>query len=530
MKLKKSEFNTFMITFIIGFVAHFFIIANPLFNADGIFYNSSFGAGSILGRWLIEILNTIFYKIGYNNVIPMLNIVISILILSFASVYLLRILDIENIYYRQIISSTLVLSPAIIQTFFYGFTAHIYSLSILLTILSIYFLVIENNFVLSVYLNCFALSIYQAYIPLMFCIYFIYFFKEINVMNNDLKKIFIKILVAFISFLLSFALYYMIFDIVNRKNSGFVFKIHGMSENVIPEFTIQSIIDDIFVCYRVTFDLIFTNNVFAHNTTIFIRNVYMILIIWTLFLYIRYVVILIISSPMYTKERVNMIIRIFIASIFILLSPIVINFMFIMTNNGIKYIDDRLSLSFIFYIIFPIVILDLSNRKFKMSTFKRYNIINKITILLSCLILVHNIWLCYGSYYNQYKIINASKAFSLELATNIKMLNGFNNDTKVLFVGSPFEKNSYFDYSYYVDAKYNLYSNFDEEYENILCEYPMIQIFKEFTALNFEEPIDLIKNNLIYSEEVRNMPIYPNDGSVKLIDNIVVIKFRNPNI
>lgn len=525
MRFRKKELIGFGVTFLVGLVAHFFIIANPLFNADGIFYNRSMGGGSILGRWLIEILNSVFYLIGYSTVIPMLNVVISILILSFSTIYLLRVLDIEYMPYRIIISLSLIVSPAIIQTFFYGFTAHIYALSILFTILSIYTLQNNNNFVLSVYLNCIALAIYQAYIPFMLCIYLIYFIKRLSI--ESIKDVGIRVLKAFLSFLLSFLLYYMLNDIINRRNENYIFAIHGMSEYVVPKFTIESFFASIVKSYQAVFDMFLTHNVFAHNTTLLIRVVYFVLIVYTLFLLLKFIHRFAFRKSLYRGERRELIHKSIIIAVLYLLSPLAINFMFIMTNNGIGYIEDRLSLSLTFYIIFPIVLSDMIDKIGNIS-YRNIKYIRQVVTVITSLVLVHNIWLAYGSYYNQYKIINASKSFALELATNIKMLQGYKNDTSVLFIGSPYEKNTHFNYGYYVDAEHNLYSNFDTEYENILSEYPMMQIFKEYTALNFPEPDKDFANNLYYSKPVKDMPRYPMDGSVKLVENVAVVKFKEP--
>ena len=59
---------------------------------------------------------------------------------------------------------------------------------------------------------------------------------------------------------------------------------------------------------------------------------------------------------MYHSERREAIYKCIIIILLYLLSPIAINFMFVMTNNSIGYIEDRLSLSLIFYIIFPVVL------------------------------------------------------------------------------------------------------------------------------------------------------------------------------
>ena len=56
----------------------------------------------------------------------------------------------------------------------------------------------------------------------------------------------------------------------------------------------------------------------------------------------------------------------------------------------------------------------------------------------------------------------------------------------------------------------------------------MMQIFKEFTALDFPEPNEDFASNLYYSKSVKEMPLYPMDGSVKLVENVAVVKFKEP--
>lgn len=526
MNIKIKELKIAGVSFVVGMIAHFFIIANPLFNADGIFYNRSMGAGSILGRWLIEVFNRLANVVGYVAVIPMLNVVMSLLIISFASIFLIRLLHIKNDIHKVIISEALLISPCIVQTFFYGFTSHIYALSIFFTILSIYEYIEKERIITSIVCNIVALSLYQAYIPFMLCTYLVIYMQMLA--ENDINYVLKKILVSVVSFVLAFLSYFMINSIINSiYYKGYIFAIHGMGEDIIPAFKVSDILRDIIVAYKTTIDMFMRHNVFAHNTTMFIRVIYLLLILSSIILFISYIVVSISKKSLYNYEANSLRKKLVCMTILFILSPLAINFIYIMTNCGVGYIEDRLSYSFVYYLIIPIVLLDLLSSTRIVNKAKLFKTVYKVVTSFTIIVLLHNVWLCYGSYYNQYKVINASKSFALELATNIKMLPGYHSDMQVLFIGSPYEKNSHYNYGYYVDAEHNLYSNFDVEYENILSEYPMKQVFKEFTALDFKEPDGDFADNIAYSKGVREMPLYPKDGSVKNIDGIVVVKFKD---
>ena len=52
-----------------------------------------------------------------------------------------------------------------------------------------------------------------------------------------------------------------------------------MSDNVIPKFKMTDIMSDIAKTYTSTIDIFIHHNVFAHNTTKFIRIIYLIVIV-----------------------------------------------------------------------------------------------------------------------------------------------------------------------------------------------------------------------------------------------------------
>ena len=542
MKFKNEEIKIFKITFFIGIITHLFIIANPLFNPDGFYYYKGLGGGLVLGRWVIELLNILFDTLGYSIVNPMFNILLSIFILSFSSIFLLRILDLKNNYFKYIVSISLVISPSIVQIFFYSFTSHIYSIAIFLTILSIYFLVNKNNVFLYVICNFFSLGIYQAYIPFFLTLITIVFIKKM--LKNEIKTQLVLWIESISGFLISLSMSLMMNYILNiyLNNNNYIYKIHGMSNDIIPYITFETLISSISKCYIYIYELCFLNNFFAHNTTLLIRIIYIILIFLCIILFIfsiyRYFVKKNIDVIISNKKNIKnilkkidyiLVLKFLIITIFVLFLPIAINFFVVMTNDNINYYDDRMGFSYVFFLIIPMCLLDFIDFSFN-------NIINNIKkwlsnslIFISILFILHNVWIAYGSYYNQYNIINVSRAYAIELATRIQTCEGFNKNCKILFIGLPAVNSQIeeLDTIYYSDAYFDIFSNQDFKYDNLLGDsYIFDLVFKKFSGLNIKK---LEKGNLYdnikYSKMVKDMNNYPDEGSIKIINDIIIVKF-----
>ncbi len=525
-------------TFFVGLITHLFIITNPILNPDGFYYTNSLGGGLVLGRWVVDLLNKLLDLFGYTIVNPMLNIVVSLIFLSISAIFLIRILDINNIFIKYIISISLVVSPSIVQIFFYSFTSHIYCLSIFLTILSIYFLTKHNNLFLYSILNLVAIGIYQAYIPFFLTLVCLALIKKI--INCSIIETVVFTLRAVFGFLLSVSMSLMINYILNNlfNNSNYIYKIHGMTNEIIPELTVESIISSISISYENIFKIFNYENFFAHNTTSLVKIVYLCLIIITiifllLIIYKNFLkdnVLSIINNlkqklNFYNQIDFNAFIKLLFFLIVVIFLPIAINFFVVMTNDNVNNIDDRMAYSFVFFVILPLYLIDLNEFKI----FLKKNLMN-ICIVLSLIILYHNIWIAYGSYYNQYNVLNASKSFAIELATRIQMVDGFNKDCYILFLGNPIQnsKDKEVDSIYYSDVNYDIFSNQDFKYDNILCDdYIFDIVFKKFSSLNIKKIDDkYLEQNLKYSKFVKDMSIYPNENSIKIFNNVIIVKFN----
>ena len=94
-KMKKFAIEykqVFFVTLFIGIIIHLFVLTNKLLNWDEIGFLFSKGNSYILGRWLLDSTRYIFPNIS----LPAFNGMISLILLSVISVFIVDILEIKS--------------------------------------------------------------------------------------------------------------------------------------------------------------------------------------------------------------------------------------------------------------------------------------------------------------------------------------------------------------------------------------------------------------------------------------------------
>ena len=156
-----------MFTFIIGFIANILVITGDILFPDSYllteFYISNIWDLS-LGRWFLRFID--YTRFGLSS--PLVSTTFALLALSFSSILISDLFKIKNKVNKYIISLLLVVSPFFTETLFSVFCSFEFTVSFLLSILSVYFLYKIDNKVFRIILSaiCLTLSLglYQAYL------------------------------------------------------------------------------------------------------------------------------------------------------------------------------------------------------------------------------------------------------------------------------------------------------------------------------------------------------------------------------
>ena len=172
--IESNRIIAFISCFVTGIIAHGFLIYNQIFNMDSLYV--PYGMSPILasGRWVGILINNIFVLLlKYNLSINSFNIITGIFLLSLCSSQLVEIFNIKKRYVSIVISSLIVVQPAIINLTGYSFVFHLDIFAMLITTYAVKLLLVKNKLIIPSILLGLSLGIYQAYMPYALTIIFL---------------------------------------------------------------------------------------------------------------------------------------------------------------------------------------------------------------------------------------------------------------------------------------------------------------------------------------------------------------------
>lgn len=160
---------------VFGLMAHMFAFTNKLVNADEI--ESLFGKGATLtsGRWGLEAVKLIFPDYS----MPWLYGLVSVLLLAVSVCLIIRLFDIRGALTRVLLAGMIVAFPSQTGTFCFMFTSAPYALSLLFAVLAAFLFCRGGwkNAALAAVLMALSLGLYQSYIALTASLLLVYAVK-----------------------------------------------------------------------------------------------------------------------------------------------------------------------------------------------------------------------------------------------------------------------------------------------------------------------------------------------------------------
>lgn len=162
-RIPKHTKLCFLSGMIIGLVTHFYMLTNKFTNWDDINSLSTFGSGDFIGRWFLKYI----HPLGSIHSIPAVHGFLFIFFLSLSACLVLEILNIKNTTSAILVPVVMVTFPSVVSTMTFMFMAHTSGIGIFMVCFSIYLLRKYKFgwFPCSVMLIC-VLGIYQSYVCL----------------------------------------------------------------------------------------------------------------------------------------------------------------------------------------------------------------------------------------------------------------------------------------------------------------------------------------------------------------------------
>ena len=493
----------FVLTFIFAY-AYLFIV-EPL-NSDtvgayvvGSKANLSYKWSIANGRWSKGLLELLIEKLGYHNIVPVFLFLLLIVVCALFIFNLNDLFKFDNIYIGIFISVVFFLTPANVAlfTFFNDTYAHVFAILLISIIIKKCF--IDNNFIIYIVLLPIIIGFYQSYFCVVTSIYVIYLINQLlanKINDKNITKFLMDILRFIIFSFLSVIIYYILNRLCER-----VFSVEGvMSTRFVVDFSLSNIFKLILKMYGMVFILPFSNYG-GLNTTLLSKCCYLvsyILVLYAIFQYIKK-----------NKLHINLIIITLLISL-----PVFMNIIVFANNHVIIQMTQGLGLIYLFLAV--ILNYICSNKFFNLNKFMN-NLINIVLVLLC----VHAIYFATG-YVHVSKIVSDSTfKYVNQLVTSIKTVNGYNQSTPIYFHGKISDNNLI-----------SYYSHFDGEvfplampYNHLLFPWEYRETFNRYAAFNYQEANNESISNVINTDDFKNMNIYPNSNSIRIINDTLVVKF-----
>ena len=270
-------------------------------------------------------------------------------------------------------------------------------------------------------------------------------------------------------------------------------------------FNFTGLISDILRAYREVYIYFFTG-LFR------IDNPFMVFIYGFIFLMFLFSLILAIY-----KTRTVSVLNIVVIFTFVLLLPLAANFSRVFDTGNFDVIT-RTSFSFIFFLILPLIFLG----NFEIKTYGLKNLLAVVLVLL----IGYNIALSNYIYFRAQVFTEHAMLYANRITTRIEPLLPYSTNNEVLFHGNLVENPIYPDMDELLFREYvppllfnriNL-GGCSSSYDFFL-HVIRYRVGLNITSLGF----DLERRNHLINEAISmGMPVYPQEGSVKLIDGVVV--------
>ncbi len=512
MKLIKNLYKTpvgvaGMAAIFFGLIVHMFGLTNVMHNCDDIVVQPQ-GVGTTLpsGRWFLYVLYHMGKIFTGNFNLPWLNGLLFILLLGVSAAFLVSALKIERKTFAAIIGAGLVSFPSITSVLFFKFTAPQYGLAILFSVMAVW--TAEKwkyGFLLSMCLIALSLGTYQAYFPVTVSVFLIllikYSLREDTKLSALIKRGFLYLVTMISGLLLYFVVLKVMLKLRNVSLLGYqgIDNMGKISLNSIPELLWETIKG---------FIVLPINDYCNLATSPILKLAY--LIIYMAFVIL--VVLLIIKN----KKKPE---HIFVISGLCVLLPISINLIVIM---GAASIYTLMVFPFFLLLCVPIVLLELFERDG--SGFSKVQKWMKTCVVSTILVIIFsNSYFANVNYSSMYFSNRQVENFYNSITTQIHSTQGYDTSKTWAFIGKVDEK--FFNQS--VWGEQHTYGGNKQAASQLINSYCGKNWVFNYLGYRYTAASDSEKEILKQRYEVQEMPCWPDQGSVKVIDNYVVIKLSD---
>lgn len=489
----------FLGTALFGALSYLFLFTNLVNNNDMISCTPwGYGTGLSSGRWMLYLLGETVDGIwGLWNV-PLFNGVLALILIAPASAVLVRLLGIHNRKLCFCLAAITVSVPPIASMMYFAFTIHYYMLALLLMVCAAYLLTKRGwlRFAAAVVLIACSTGIYQAYLPFLAAILLLRLVYLTLQPETKAKPVFLTALKYLAALALSYALYLGLlhaFLYLTQTELSSYQSINQMG--ALRLSALPSMVKDAYVHFL----LLPRRDYHAFNASRLVRLAILLCFALSAALLLLH---------RHEKKKALLL------CLFLLLLPLAANAIEVIAPESDLYTRMTLGLISVFYL--PLLLAEQT--RFLYARLRR-----PLSAALAVLLLVTSLnyaWQSNGNYMATSYANRKAENYFTTMLTRARSLEGYREDMQVVFVGQriddPAFHDNWDDTPFHYSAQINAIVQINQYSRGMII---MNYLGYYCRAITPEEETR-------YAEAIAQMETYPNDGSLCIADDLVLIRLE----
>lgn len=492
--------------FAAGFLVHHFGLVNALHNIDDIGqFPYGYGTGIQSGRWLLTVLGDFLQAIGGNYNLPYLNGVLYLAVLALTAGVIVSVFQICSTWYAALTGILVAVFPSATSALFFRFTSVYYGISMLLAVLSVWILEKHKlGLPLSALLLACSMGLYQGYVPMAISLYVLLLIQKALKRQAEFPVLVKNGFYYCLALVLGLAAYYLLLNLALTVYQVSLSDYNGMDQmgklslKALPGLVYEAFY---YFCTMPLKDYCGLANMAA------LKLGYLALA-GIAALQILFLLICEIKKPLIAA----------FTALMCLVLPVAVNFVVIMSPDA--WIYTMMVYAFVLVPIMPMILMECLPEKQGKWEKGRHLLSKTLSVVLAVMIFCYS----YSANINYTSVYFSNRQvenYVNSLVTQIRMTEGFDREKEWAFLGEIEDPllHSVWDYEMSYGGTFTTDRTL-EQYSRVFWIWHYIGYFPPTAT---EEAC----SQLSRTEEVRQMPCWPDQGSIKVIDDKVVVKFQN---
>lgn len=504
-RISREQKLAFVSTFLIGFFCHLFIFTNSMYNNDDIRYLYVTFDKPELGRWLQT------YAAGISSYfsLPVVNGILALCYAGMASMVLTHMFQLKNRLLIVLVSGLLVTFPTVACLYSFMFAADPFLLSCFLSTLAAFFVTRNRrrwDWLIGAAFLCCSVGIYQAYLPFTLLLMLLYFILMLLAPEKYSDQTLIRTGIRYLLMLAAgMGAYYIGMTLTLKFKQTALSSYQGIGESSFPG--IHEIKNRIFMIFQDFFDFFKPSQVLSFNH--WMKAALCILLLLSAFCFF----VLYQKNRIYKSPLRNALLLFCVVCI-----PLSVNVLYLI-SDGVGY-HMLMRHAWCLFFIAALIFYEKAAPYCRISTQK---LMEWAAFVSAFLVIWNYILLSNIGYFNMNFRYEKTYALCLKIMDRIEQSEDYDKHRKMAFIGN-------YSKTYKMEAVSDLLEpmtgmNGARIFKGSSRAY--LPFFQNCLGEDIEVVTPEEEETLRMTPEFQEMPYFPSSGSIRVINDVTVIKLND---